>query len=201
MNWRFYRAAIFTAPDEYPPVPSSGRFTGSVIAINRDGSLSDKLIRMALDSDGTEELEIEDSAGVVASTEVDVAIPTITIDPAEGSVPRGGEITITGQNFPIYHDDYNREEIEDLGQRPARGQDRILQRFLDSKGHHTPQHGLRNSIEHRGSNRRLFVPQSHPGFRPQGHAGRTRRHPQRTENRQSVSAIRSRVLRALSAIR
>ena len=97
---------------EYPPVPSNGRFTGSVVAINRDGSLSDQLIRMARDSDGTEELEIEDSAGVVASTEVEVAIPTITIDPAEGSVPRGGEITITGQNFPIYHDDYNREEIE-----------------------------------------------------------------------------------------
>ncbi len=98
--------------DEYPQVPSNGRFTGSVIAINRDGTLSDQLIRMALDSDGTEELEIEDSAGVVASTEVNVAVPTITIDPAEGSVSRGGEITITGQNFPIYHDDYNREEIE-----------------------------------------------------------------------------------------
>ena len=97
---------------EYPQVSSNGRFTGSVVAINRDGSLSDQLIRMALDSDGTEELEIEDSAGVVASTEVNVAIPTITIDPAEGSVSRGGEITITGQNFPIYHDDYNREEIE-----------------------------------------------------------------------------------------
>jgi hypothetical protein len=97
---------------EYPPVPGNGRFTGSVVAINRDGSLSDQLIRMALDSDGTEELEIEDSAGVVASAEVNVAIPTITIDPAEGSVSRGGEITITGQNFPIYHDDYNREEIE-----------------------------------------------------------------------------------------
>ena len=61
--------------DEYPQVPSNGRFTGSVVAINRDGTLSDQLIRMALDSDGTEELEIEDSAGVVASTEVNVAYP------------------------------------------------------------------------------------------------------------------------------
>ena len=93
------------------PLLSGGRLVGNFVMAGQNGNITRDLIRLLLDSDGEETLEITTSTGAKASAEVKVGKPAITFSPADGEVALRDIITIRGDNFPPERSYYNPPNI------------------------------------------------------------------------------------------
>ena len=86
----------------------SGRFNASILLADPNGDISGELIDKVISLKDRDELELEitDDAGVKATADVPIAVPSITFRPDRGVINRGESIVILGENFPPETPDY-----------------------------------------------------------------------------------------------
>ena len=84
------------------------------------GNITPDLINKFLTGNGAATLEITDSAGVKAKTQVKLAQPSVAIAQASGPLTAGATLTLRGQNFPPERGYYNNAPIKvDINGRTA----------------------------------------------------------------------------------